>query len=239
MLVKTRAIVLRQVRYSDSRSIVSMLCGECGRLSFAVSPGRRGVMSRQMAQPLTILDIEADLRPGRALASLRTARLAHPWQSLAAEPVKLSIALFLSEFLDAATRGECQPCQALAEYVSEGLMWLDACTVSPANFHLMFAMRLTRFLGFFPNTDDYLPGDVFDLRAASFARYAPSHSDFLVPADAARVVTLLRMTAATQHLYLMSRAERGRLLDVILRYYAIHVPAFPPLRCVDVLRELF
>lgn len=218
-----------------------MLCSECGRLSFAVAPSRspRAAMSRQMAQPLSLLAIEAEVRQGRAVASLKSAQVAHVWRTLAADPVKLSIALFLAEFLAAATRGEREQCRPLVAYVADSLMWLDECRESVANFHLMFAMRLTRFLGFFPNTEGYAPGDVFDLRAAAFARRPPLHSDYLPPMDAARVATLLRMTAANQHLFLMKRTERRQLLQVILRYYRLHVADFGELRSVPVLAELF
>lgn len=32
-----------------------------------------------------------------------------------------------------------------------------------ANFHLCFLLQLTGFLGFSPNTDEYVPGSRFDM----------------------------------------------------------------------------
>ena len=37
----------------------------------------------------------------------------------------------------------------------------------------------------------------------------------------------------------MNREERNRCLDVIMTYYRLHVPNFPELRSLKVLRELF
>ena len=50
---------------------------------------------------------------------------------------------------------------------------------------------------------------------------------------------LMRMNYETMHLFAMSRTERNRCLEIILRYYRLHLPGFPELKSPDVLRELF
>jgi len=41
------------------------------------------------------------------------------------------------------------------------------------------------------------------------------------------------------HLFKMSHKERGRLIEVVLQYYRLHLPDFPELKSLDVLRELY
>jgi DNA repair protein RecO (recombination protein O) len=41
------------------------------------------------------------------------------------------------------------------------------------------------------------------------------------------------------HLFRMSRAERNVLIDYLLAYYRLHMYNFPPLKSLEVLRELF
>jgi DNA repair protein RecO (recombination protein O) len=41
------------------------------------------------------------------------------------------------------------------------------------------------------------------------------------------------------HLFRLSRSERNRILELLLTYYRLHLPAFPELRSLSVLRELF
>ena len=53
------------------------------------------------------------------------------------------------------------------------------------------------------------------------------------------IVTLTRMNYENMHLFSMSRTERNRCMDVVLKYYAIHVPNFPELKSLEVLRSLF
>ena len=100
-------------------------------------------------------------------------------------------------------------------------------------------MRLTRLLGFRPNLGGYSPGCCFDLRSGCFCAAAPLHGDFLAPAEAARVGLVMRMDYATMHLFRLSHQERNRMVEVLLKYYRIHLPGFPQLRSLDVLRELF
>lgn len=240
MLMKTWAIVLRNVKYGERRMIVDMFTRNAGRVSFAVAVSRSaaGSMRRRMFQPLTLLDIECDIRPRIQLQKLHDMRLAVPYTSLPSDPVKLSISLFISEFLCYALRGEQQN-EALFDYISDSLRWLDGSPSDHANFHLVFLMRLSLFLGFYPNLDGYTPGAWFDLRAGCFTAARPLHNDVIEPADAARISLMMRMRFATMHLYRMSRGDRNRMLETIIRYYRIHMPDFPELRSLDVLRELF
>ena len=241
MLIKTDAIVLRTVKYGEKRAIVDLFTREQGRLSFIVSLPQtsRGRMKKQYFQPLTLLSTECDVRPTAELHRLREVSLRSPLGHLHSDAVKLSIALFLSEFLYHALKGEQQNAP-LFDYVAKGVEWLDGCTGRFANFHLVFIMRLSRFLGFWPNTEGSAAQDCcFDLRSATFTAAVPPHADYLDRTEAAHLHLLMRMDFATMHLFRLSREQRGRVLDVMLRYYRLHVPDFPELRSPEVLHELF
>ena len=244
MNCKTEAIVLHTVRYGDSRLIVDLFTREQGRMSVMVTVGKgsRSQTKKQYFQPLTLLAIEVDMRQQQQLQRLRGVELLCPWQSLLSEPGKLAISIFVAEFLYHALRGE-QRDDRLFDYVRASLEWLDSRHDRYANFHLVFLMRLSRFLGFFPNLASYSSSPnsqlYFDLRAATFCTVTPSHHDYLMPEDASRVQPLMRMDFATMHLFRLTRAERVRLLEVIVRYYRLHLPAFPELRSLSVLHELY
>lgn len=62
-------------------------------------------------------------------------------------------------------------------------------------------MRLSRFLGLYPNLEDYHGGDYFDLQNACFTPLRPQlHSDYIAPEEAARLTRLMRMNYETMHL---------------------------------------
>ena len=100
-------------------------------------------------------------------------------------------------------------------------------------------MRLTRFLGFYPCVEEYHPGDYFDLQNACFTPLQPLHAAFLKPVEAARVPLMLRMSYDTMNRFLFSRQERNRFLTVLNDYYRVHIPNFPELSSIEILKEVF
>ena len=240
MLTKTQAIVLHSLKYGETRLIVDMLTRSQGRQSFIVSIPKsvKGKIKKQLFQPLTLLEIESDLRPKLQLQKLSDVRLASPFSSIPFDSNKLSISLFIAEFLYYALRSE-QHNEPLFDYIVNSIQWLDAQTDRFANFHLVFLMRLSRFLGFYPNLDHYQTGDYFDLRESVFLSTPPVHRDFLHPQEAEKIQLMMRMDFPTMHLFRMSHQERNRLLEVSLIYYRLHLPDFPELKSVSVLQELY
>ncbi len=231
--------MLRTVRYGDSKVIVDMLTEEHGRVSFicSISKSGRGKVRKQLFQPLTLLDVVFDYRENVQLQRFRDVGISKPYVSIPFSSGKLSIVLFLAEFLTYATRDE-RDNRPLFEYIEKSLLWLDSSQQAFANFHLVFMMHLTRFVGFYPNLEDSGGAAWFDLREGCFTLVRPLHPDYLCPAEASRISTLMRMDFDNMRLFRMTRDERNRCVEVILDYYRLHVPNFPELRSLDVLRTL-
>ena len=240
IMTRTRAIVLRTVKYGDSSLVVDMLTEAMGRMSFMVrlSASRKGKMRKQLFQPLHIVEIDFDYRSSASLQRISDIRIATPLVSLPLDPYKLSIALFVAEFVCYATRGE-QANEPLYKYVENSISWLDGVKGSFSNFHLVFMIRVSRFIGFLPNTEDYREGDYFDMQNGCFCQSVPPHSHYLAPLDASKIGMLMRLGYNTMHLCAMTRDDRNRCTEVILDYYRLHVPGFPELKSYPVLKQLF
>ena len=54
-----------------------------------------------------------------------------------------------------------------------------------------------------------------------------------------RLTQLMRMNYETMHLFTMNRLERTRCLNIMNEYYRLHLPDFPVLKSLEVLKELF
>lgn len=240
MLVKTKAIVLHSFKYGESRMIVDMFTEEAGRLSFIISIPKtsKGRIKKQYFQPMTLLEVEYDVRQNVQLQKLKDAHLLTAYTSIPFSPEKLALSLFIAEFLYHALRSEQQD-KLLFAYVCDSMQWLDTVEVGFANFHLTFLMRMSRFLGFYPNLDDYVDGCVFDLRTATFSLQVPTHRDFLDSHDSQLIHTLMRMDFPTMHLFQLSHHDRNRITEVLLHYYRLHIPQFPELKSLGVLQELW
>lgn len=241
MLVKTKAIVLNSLKYGESQVIVDLFTLSHGRLSFVQRIPRtgRGGVKKQLFQPLTLLAIVFDYRATQKLQRISEAQIDSPFVSLPFDAFKLSIALFVAEFTSYATRSE-QQSESLFLFIQNSVLWLDACSRDFANFHIVYMLHLTRFVGFFPNLDgDDSDKPYFDLRGGCFARHAPVHGDYLEARESAIIRLLMRLNYTTMRLLRLSREERNRIVEVIVNYYRLHQPDFPEMKSLPVLRELF
>ena len=238
MLIKTRAIVLRNIKYGEQKIIVDLLTETEGRVSVVtrIPQTQRGKLKKQYFQPMTLLEVDVDIRGRADLQHLRDVRLSHPYSDIPFNPFKLSITLFLAEFVYYSTRIEQQNSPLFA-YIENSLLWLDACPANYSNFHLVFMIRLTLFLGFFPNIETYHVGSCFDLRSGCFSMEIPAHADFIRSDEAEQMINLMRLNYSTMHLFRMTRQQRSRCVDVILAYYRLHVPDFPDMKTLEVLRQ--
>lgn len=240
MQEKTIGVVLRTVKYGDNALIADVYTRSRGLVAFMVKLPRsrksplRGVLFR----PLSMLEIDFEYRRKAELQRMSDVRLACTYVSLPYHPYKSSIGLFLAELLSRVLRheGENEP---LFAYLTHSLQWLDAAEHAFSNFHLVFVTRLTRFLGFYPNVEDYHAGDWFDMQNACFVSVQPMHRDCLRPDEAAAIPRLLRMNYDTMRFFALNRHERRRYIEVLNDYYRLHVPEFPELKSLDVLREVF
>lgn len=241
MLQKTKGIVLRTLKYKDTSIIADIYTEVAGRASFLISVprSRKAAVKSVLFQPLSLVELEVDFRPNTSIYKVKEAKAFYPFSTLPYEPYKSAIALFLSEFLYRAVREEVEN-RPLFAYLQHSMIWLDECRDGFANFHLVFLMRLSRFLGLYPNLEDYQRGDYFDLQNACFTSLRPQlHSHYIGPEEASRLTMLMRMNYETMHLFAMNRVERARCLTIMNEYYRLHLPDFPVLKSLEILKELF
>lgn len=241
MLQKTLGIVLHTLKYKDTSIIVDIYTEVAGRASFLVSVprSRKAAVKSVLFQPLSLVELEVDFRPNTSIYKVKEAKSFYPFSTLPYDPYKSAIALFLSEFLYRAVREEVEN-RPLFAYLQHSMIWLDECRDGFANFHLVFLMRLSRFLGLYPNLDDYRSGDYFDLQNACFTSLRPQlHSHYIGSEEASRLTMLMRMNYETMHLFTMNRVERARCLTIMNEYYRLHLPDFPVLKSLEILKELF
>lgn len=240
MYYQSRGVVLHTLKYNDNALIAHVLTEKQGCVSFLVpiSHARRAPVRYTLFQPLALLDLGWMQHRQDELCKIKFAQVVRPLVSIPFEPHKAAMAMFLAEFLRYALRAE-PPSPILFEYIYRSVEWLDASERGFANFHLVLLLQLTRFLGLFPDVRVAEPDSFFDLQSCVFTKDQPLHSRFLSPADANRLPAVLRMRYETMHVFKFSGAERNRFLSALNDFYQLHVPNFPELKSLAVLRDLF
>jgi DNA repair protein RecO (recombination protein O) len=240
MFVTSKAIVLHSFRFSDRASIVHFYTEAKGRLT-CITYGNRNAKSgnrNALLQPLSIVEIEIEMAPGKELPVLKEIRSTKVTTSLSLHPVKNAVSLFLAEFLFRTLR-EMQADRVLYRFLEESIGVLNDTERGPANFHLVMLLQMTRFLGFYPNLEHQMPEAYFDLLNGVFCLDKPAHNHFLSPESCQVFVRLMRIDYRTMHLFSFSRAERVEVLGLILDYYRIHLSEFGELKSLPVLMEIF
>lgn len=240
MYEKTRGIVLHTLPYNDTLSVVHIYTERYGRMSYTLprGAGRAAKMARALYMPLSLLEMEVEVRPGRDMQRIREA---HTWLALPrlqGDPVRASLAMFLSEFLSSVLRnGESQP--PLFSYVARSIQLLDRIDRGLGNFHLAFLVGLTSYIGITPNVEEYRPGTYFDMQESVFTAERSFINPSLPPIEVAAMLKLLRMNYANMHLFRYNRSERNIILDRIITYYGVHLPGLGHLSSPAILKALF
>ena len=239
MYIDDKGIVLRTVKYDDKSFIAHVFTCSRGHAAFIVngSRGKRGSVSR-LFQPLTVLSFQWDIRPTASLHRMKEVRLAIIQQNIPVDPVKRSIAMLLAEFMCHTLSNEAENTN-LYTYIEFSLQWIDAAMEGYANFHLVFLLKLARFLGISPDLDTYSDGDFFDLIRSKFVPYAVTSDMVMSSADAQLLFQLGTANYETMRTVAMNRHDRVRMLRYIERYYSLHIPQFPAIQSIEILQALF
>ena len=176
-------------------------------------------------------------RENKDLQHLREIKVAHSYTSLPADTIKRTMLFFIDELLYRSIREE-MPNKLLFNWLFDTMLWLDLTTVAVSNFHLIFMVQLSRFLGFYPkkNAGEHPP--FFDLREGQFTTTIPPHPDYIGGRPAGLLDLLLDVSFEKNQELKISYPERKNLLDVFITYYRLHLPGFGEMKSVEILHEV-
>ncbi|WP_438973679.1 DNA repair protein RecO [Polaribacter sp.] len=237
-IVTTKAIVLSAIKYGDTSLIVKCYTLQEGVKSYLVrgvlKPKKKGITAAYF-QPLTQLKIVANHNTKNTLNSFKEVQIDHPYKTVHTNIIKQSVVLFLSEVLSNSIQEEEQN-TVLFEYLETALQWLDLHE-HVANFHLLFLLNLTGFLGFYPDLKDmdYLG---FDLQEGVFSNHF-SNKYVIHKNDFHQFKKLLGITFDTLEKVSYSKEERQLVLQIIIKYFKLHLGNFRALKSLQVLETVF
>jgi len=234
MLVKTKAIVIRSVRYQDKSLIVKCFTLYNGLKSYfvrnAFSSSKSSVKKSAYFQHLTILEIETNHKNKNTLEYLSNIKPL-VYKSIPSDLIKSSIVLFLAEILNFSIREE-EKNEDLFLFLETALLWLDTNKIT-TNFHLNVLLELTKFLGFYPRISN---GDFFDISQGVFTHF-PSQNFINKEESALLKICLNQKIDSSENPF--STTQRRRLLEIILLYYSKHIESFRKPKSLDVFKEVF
>ena len=234
----TKAIVLTAIKYGDSSLIVRCYTEQSGSKSYllrGILKVKKGKLRPAYFQPLNQLEIVVNHSRRSELHTIKEARIAYPYETIFADYTKQSITFFIAEMLANAIREEEGNMQLYA-YIEASLKWLDLHR-HVANFHLVFLLNLTKYLGFYPN--EYKKEDTcFNLVEGTFTSQN-FVGEALIDEDLLLFKNALGIKFDSIDTLSLNVTDRQRLLEIILRYFEMHLMGFKRPKSIEVLKKLF
>ena len=124
--------------------------------------------------------------------------------------------------------------EALFTYLETSLLWLDAHD-DMVNFHLIFLLEATKYLGFYPDISD-IDMPFFEMKEGNFSPFsavsALSEQETLL----FKKLINLKLESDNKTFHVI---ERQLLLKILIDYYSYHLEGFRKPKSVEVLKEVF
>ncbi|MDY0781310.1 DNA repair protein RecO [Tenacibaculum sp. IB213877] len=237
-IVSTKAIVFSALKYGDSSLIIKCFTESEGMKSYMVRgilKSKKGKLKPAYFQPLTQLLLTANHNNRGNLNSIKEVQVVNPYETIYTSVVKQTIILFLSEVLTGIIKEE-EENKSLYHFIETALIWLDTHN-SISNFHLLFLLNLSRFLGFYPDASNR-EALAFNLVEGSFTNSA--HEKLVITGgELMSFKKLLGINFDAIHTISFSKKERQVILRLIVKYFELHLDGFKKPKSLDVLETVF
>ena len=239
MIQATRGIVFHTTRYSDTSAIVKIFTEESGLLSFLVKGlySKKSKIRSAMFGHLSLLDLIIETREHKSLHYIREISVNRYSTDIQGSISRSAVILFINELLYKCVKEE-ESNRPLFGFISTSLHILDNREIPVQAFHLLFMLKLTRFLGFYPRLAKTDKGSYFDMEEGLFLDSEPMHRYFISGEPAAALEKLQLMDYPDLKDFTIDRMVRDELLDRLLDYYRLHLPEMGELKSLKVLQEL-
>ncbi|SHG73056.1 DNA repair protein RecO [Winogradskyella jejuensis] len=239
MLTKTNLIVLSKLKYKDYDLIVKTYTKHRGTVSYLIKGGLKSSKSSRAKavyfQPLMQLSVEENYKPNQSLHYLKEIKTNYLYKTLYTNVYKSAIVLFLSELMSIVLKEE-ERNEDLFQFIETAFQYLDS-EDSFANFHLLYLLKLSRYLGFQLDA----PRDnskYFNLQSGYFENV--SYGQYSI---SGKNLTLLKELQGINfdelHNIKLNARERQDFLGVLLLYFELHLEGFKKPKSLTVLNEVF
>ncbi len=231
---------MHSLKYGETSVIVKVYTRQLGLQSYLV-PGVRKLKPRirqNLFQPLTILDLVVYHKGNANLQRIKEISCPEPFRLIPYDMPRTSIALFLAELMLKTIR-EQEANETLFDFLTESIRFLDDTADSVSNFHLLFLIRLSRFLGFYPR-DNFQTGHTcfFNMQEGVFEKTMGDEKNFMNKELSTCLHQLQHSSyAGLPHLSIQASTRRA-LLHKLIDYYRLHTDGMQQLKSHAVLETV-
>jgi DNA repair protein RecO (recombination protein O) len=219
--------------------VVQIFTEKFGLQSYIINGAKKpkAKIGRNMLQPLHLVDMVVYHKTTGNIQRIAELKNAPLLQTIPYDVIKSCLAMFLNEVLYKAVKQQT-PDENTFDFIFNAIEWLDHATHGLANFHLVFLIQLTRYLGFYPHGNNAQNANYFDMKNGTFSPYKPDSVSYLSPPHTNNFYNLLQNSFSDIGNIKLSNDERRYLINKILEYYAMHIEGFGNIKSHEVLEEV-
>jgi DNA repair protein RecO (recombination protein O) len=236
MLVNTRAVVIHSFAYSDTSIILKAYTEKFGYTSYLLKGYKKQKKNKVLLHALGPIEISAIHKNDNELHLGRSVNSYKPVHNIILDPVKSTIAMFLAEWLFHTVRiGEAD--MVFFNWLVQAIERLDK-SKHPENFHLWFLLKLSRFMGFYPQGRKSIKTPIFNLTEGEFTnRSIPG--DLLSEEESELLDLIIISNFESTEKIKLSRLNRRKLLQFFHNYFQICLNSDFRLKSFDILFQIF
>ncbi|TYA60213.1 DNA repair protein RecO [Formosa maritima] len=238
MLTTTNAIVLSKIKYRDNDLIIKCYTQKFGLVSYIIrnaSSAKKGNSKTAYFQLLSQLQLVTLHKQNRSLQDIKEIKSNYLYSSLQTHVIKNSIVFFLAEVLSSTLKEE-EPNGYVYAYLETTLQWLDTHD-EYSNFHLLFLLKLTKHLGFYPemakNQELY-----FNLNEGRFE----NNKTNIYTVSGENIILLKRLLGTNfdeLNSIKINSKQRQSFLKMMLLYFELHLDGFKKPQSMQIFNQVF
>jgi len=240
MLHKTKGIVLHYVKYGDSSIIAYIYTDIFGRQAFIVNGVRskRSGIRLNYFQPLSILELDVYYKPNRDIQRIKDLKIFVMLHTVHNNIVKSTVALFIAEILYKTLR-EVEPNKPLFDFIYNSIQILDLKNEGIENYHLVFLLMLSRYLGISPVIEDNKIIEFNNIKQQSLFKNDRGISLILTEEEKRALTHIYKYSFNNLEKIKLGNNVRSSLLLKFVEYFKIHLEGIGNIKSLAVLKEVF
>lgn len=235
-MLSTEGIIFKQTRYKESSLILDIYTREAGLISCIIN-GVYSKTSQRLASVLQLMNIvllDLYYSEHKAIHRIKEVNPRTLYQKIPFDIHRSAIGTFLLEVLRNALKNT-QANEALFDFIKDRFVQLDTDETLNPNFHLVFLLDLSYYLGFNP-LDNYSETDTyFDVLNGHFCAYDPNNTYQLSQEESELFIQLIRKKIPAS---LKTLHTRRMILQKLLQFYKVHLDQFKDIRSMEVFKDI-
>ncbi len=238
--IHTEGIVLHSFKYGETSIISRIYTKELGLQSYLVAGVRKRKTSFKynLFQPLSLFEMVVYHNEKHGLQRIKEISSVKQYNLVHKDIRKTTIAIFISEVLvNCLKEEESNP--RLFDFLIDSFLFLDSSTGKIADFHMLFLLQLTRYLGFYPNLKQEIDKPAFNLKDGVYQKFEKDSPYFLDLQFSDFFGRLSRMEYSDLSRFSIPSQLRKPLLEKIIDYYKLHMEGFRDIKSLAVLETVF